>query len=372
MGRYVFFFGGTVMAALLHSSGTTTIIAMTAMMSGIISFEQAVIVVLGASLGSSLISLYVSIGGSPIKRQIAYSHVGFNLAAAILFMPFTPWVENVMSWIMGSEKMGPDAIARFQVIYNVIVAMVIYPFIYLIANVMQKWVGKGNHSDYQLKSIHETKTKNYLPAIEKDIVMLLKKIFKFNVHHLFIDQKILLNPRYTMSEKHYATYKLKEEKFREDYEILRTIEEGILHGLLKRFYLGGNKEDKKYLPYYEAIEQFMYSAKALDDTRPNIFLLEMSDSLMIRERIQTLKEQMIDLYITISEVIDNQSLKGNITKIKKQTKDIESTNEELMDMLGKYLHRQDMARGELSALLHLTSSLHRSHKALLKGLEKLR
>lgn len=62
MGWYVFFFGGAILALLLHSSGTTTIIAMTAMASGIFSFEQTIITMLGASIGSALVSLYISRG----------------------------------------------------------------------------------------------------------------------------------------------------------------------------------------------------------------------------------------------------------------------------------------------------------------------
>jgi Na+/phosphate symporter len=62
MGRWVFYGGGIILALLLHSSGTTTIIAMTAMVGGIISFEQAIITMLGASIGSSLVTLYVSFG----------------------------------------------------------------------------------------------------------------------------------------------------------------------------------------------------------------------------------------------------------------------------------------------------------------------
>jgi hypothetical protein len=56
----------------------------------------------------------------------------------------------------------------------------------------------------------------------------MKKIFKFNLHHLGIDQKILLDPMYTISEKYYAEYTLEEDKFVEDYEILKTIEEALL------------------------------------------------------------------------------------------------------------------------------------------------
>ena len=60
MGWYVFYLGGAVLALLLHSSGTATIIAMTALTAGIISFDQAVIAMLGASIGSALVSVYAS------------------------------------------------------------------------------------------------------------------------------------------------------------------------------------------------------------------------------------------------------------------------------------------------------------------------
>lgn len=61
MPWYVFHLAGIVLALLLHSSGTATIIAMTALTAGIMSFDQTVIAMLGASIGSSLVSVYVSL-----------------------------------------------------------------------------------------------------------------------------------------------------------------------------------------------------------------------------------------------------------------------------------------------------------------------
>jgi phosphate:Na+ symporter len=62
MPWFVFFVGGILLALLLHSSGTATIIAMTALTAGIMNFDQTIIAMLGASIGSSLVSVYVGIG----------------------------------------------------------------------------------------------------------------------------------------------------------------------------------------------------------------------------------------------------------------------------------------------------------------------
>lgn len=82
----------------------------------------------------------------------------------------------------------------------------------------------GDQLDYQLVSLSNT-TKSYDQLLLQDLTTLMKKIFKFNVHHMDIDQKILLNPEYTMSEKHYAIYHLSDEALDEDYDILKNIEE---------------------------------------------------------------------------------------------------------------------------------------------------
>jgi phosphate:Na+ symporter len=372
MGRYVFFGGWALLALLLHSSGTTTIIAMTAMFSGLISFEQTIITMLGASIGSALVSLYVSRGWSAIKRQIAYAHVWFNVIGSLLFLPLVWYVSDIMSLFLGeANSTGPDAVAWFQVLYNVVAAIVVYPFISPIARLMERFVHTDDHQDYQLASIGQSSHKKYYEMLRQDVLMFLKKVFKFNVQNLSINQKILLNHEYTMSEKYYAVHVIKNEKLAEDYDIISTIEESLLHELLKRLHTGNEKDDKALYPFYEAIQHIAYSAKAMEDSREYVSLLAGSENLMIRERMQTLREGMVDLYVIISHVIDNKSLKGNNAGIKKALNEVTHSSEALLDLLGKHLHRETMPKGELSSLLHLTSATQRSHRSMVKGVESL-
>lgn len=369
-GRYVFYFGGALLALLLHSSGTATIIGMTALSAGIISFDQAVIITLGASIGSSLVSMYVSIGGSSIKRNVALAHFGFNTLWAILFLFVVPWTQEFMQLFMTTTwDQWPTAIAWYQVIYNVLTGLLIYPFIGKIASLMEFYSSKDVTTDYQLLSIGEPK--NYGDALKQDLIILLKKIYKFNVHHLDLDQKILLDPEYTTSEKYYAVYHLNDEQLTEDYDILKTIEEAILRSLLKRIHHGNEAEDKVYLGYYEMIESLMYSAKSLNDTRDNFLTMTQSESLMIKERLQHLREQMVDLYLVIAQLIADGDVRKFDKEIADELHDVANTNKESADLLGQHLHRQAMPGGELSALLHLTNSLNRSHESIVESVRQL-
>ena len=100
-----------------------------------------------------------------------------------------------------------------------------YPFIGSIARTFERYASK-DVSDYQLISIAEPK--DYEIALKKDLNIFLKKIYKFNVHHLDIDQKILLDDEYTLAEKQYASYHLTNDQLDEDYDILKNIEEALL------------------------------------------------------------------------------------------------------------------------------------------------
>ena len=368
MPWYVFFVGGIFLALLLHSSGTATIIAMTALTAWIMSFDQTIVAMLGASIGSSLVSVYVSFGWSAIKRNVAFTHFWFNFLGAVLFLAFIPWTEEFMQLFMSTTwENWPAAIAWYQVIYNVLMWILLYPFIGAIARMFER-ISTTEKTDYELVSI-KPHIKNYETLIQQDLTTLIKKIFKFNVHHLDIDQKILLNPEYTISEKYYAKYHLTQEHLDEDYEVLKNIEEWIVKWLLSRIHTGTNKDDKEYLQYYELIDIMMYSAKNLHDTRDNFMTLLESESLMVKERLQHLKEQMVDLYVILADMIasredTNKSLPGILSAI-------DENAIEIADLLAQHLHRQNLPWGELSALLHLISALQRSHHAIAQSIKKL-
>lgn len=155
----------------------------------------------------------------------------------------------------------------FQLIYNVIGAILIYPFIPWFARKLTEWI-PGEKSDYQLLSIEKPTDEMY----QLDVLVLLKKIFKFNVHQLDIDQKVLLDKNKILRQKQKATYVVTDEDMKEDYDILRTIEEDITESLLTN----QSRKDIQRQRRYEAIQQMMMSAWTLKEKRNNYIRLSKS------------------------------------------------------------------------------------------------
>ena len=124
-----------------------------------------------------------------------------------------------------------------------------------------------------------------------------------------------------------------------------------------------------YLRHYEIIETMMYSAKTLHDTRVDFDTLMQSESLMMKERLQHLKEQMVDLYIVVADMIARRD--DSHRDLSSLLDQVDDNNTEITNLLGQHLHRQNLPGGELSALLHLTSALHRSHNALIKAIKMM-
>ncbi len=154
-------------------------------------------------------------------------------------------------------------------------------------------------------------------VVKKDAIMLLKKIFKFNVHHLRIDQKALLQDDLSMDTKLALEYVLNHDALTEDYSVLKTIEEEMLTFLVKAMHQP-SLSPEEFHPLkdeYEAVERMMYAAKAWKDEENTLFELFQMDNPFVKERLQEMKKRMVDMYIKIADIIDNDAPRENYDKV---------------------------------------------------------
>jgi phosphate:Na+ symporter len=125
---------GTIFTALIHSSSATTAITMGLMAHHVLSMETALAIVLGANIGTCFTAIIASIGTNAASRQVAWCHTLFNLAGALLFLPF------LSSFAGAVELLSSDParqIAHFQTIFNVICSLAALPFAAQIAKAIQ-------------------------------------------------------------------------------------------------------------------------------------------------------------------------------------------------------------------------------------------
>src|SRR5690606_24261282 len=86
---------GIIMTLILQSSTAAVATTLTALHAGAINFEQAAVLVIGASIGTTATALLAAAGGSVPARRTALAYVVFSLAngvLAVLLLPAFLWV----------------------------------------------------------------------------------------------------------------------------------------------------------------------------------------------------------------------------------------------------------------------------------------
>jgi phosphate:Na+ symporter len=133
---------GTVFTALIHSSSATTAITMGLMSHQVLTMETALAIVLGANIGTCFTAVIASIGANTASKQVAWCHTLFNLAGALLFLPFLSQLALVSSFLTENPAMR---IAHAQTIFNLVCSLLALPFAEQIGRIIQWLIPDNRH-----------------------------------------------------------------------------------------------------------------------------------------------------------------------------------------------------------------------------------
>ena len=125
---------GIIFTALIHSGTATTVITMGLMSNQILTMETALAIVLGANIGTCFTALIASFGTNTASKQVAWCHTLFNVAGALIFLPFLSQLALVSAFLTDNVSMQ---IAHSQTIFNLICSLVALPFTAQIARFIQ-------------------------------------------------------------------------------------------------------------------------------------------------------------------------------------------------------------------------------------------
>ena len=125
---------GAVVTALLQSSSASIGLTVAMVGSGAIQFQDAIYLVLGATIGTVITLLIQTIGGNVnVKRTgliVLIIRVLAALVALAICWPLVGYIANGFNAMFGDTKEGHAlALAIFHIIYNVIFMLAALPFI---------------------------------------------------------------------------------------------------------------------------------------------------------------------------------------------------------------------------------------------------
>lgn len=169
---------GLVFTTITQSSSAGVALTLTALFSNIIEFEQAVALVIGMDIGTTIKSLIAIIGGSSGAKRTGVSHVIYNLFTAVLALfLIVPYIE-VWEWVSpGSLNANAEiALVGFHTLFNLLGVLLILPFTTQFARLICRlFPQKNTHTDWLDRQLLETPALA-LTAVQKSLIELTKAL----------------------------------------------------------------------------------------------------------------------------------------------------------------------------------------------------
>jgi phosphate:Na+ symporter len=123
---------GLVMTLITHSSSASTAIMLTMAHSGLVSYQLAASMILGANIGTTIDAALAAIGAKPAAKQAALVHILFNVIGTIWALIFFRPLLGLVNIITPGEIAGAGItthLAMLHTVFNVINTLLFFPFV---------------------------------------------------------------------------------------------------------------------------------------------------------------------------------------------------------------------------------------------------
>lgn len=131
---------GTIATAVVQSSSAVTGLVVAMGISQAITLPGAIALLLGANIGTCVTGLIASLRLSRSARRASIAQILINVVGVLLFLPFiSPFAEIVGR----TSSLLPRQIANAHTIFNVVVSVILFPFVRHIARAAELLVWKS-------------------------------------------------------------------------------------------------------------------------------------------------------------------------------------------------------------------------------------
>jgi len=128
---------GLVFTAITSSSGATSTLLVTLGIQGVIDLKSAIIIILGARIGTCVLEIIVSLKSGDNAKRVAIIQLLINTVTVIIFLPLVDLVDKYLPYTSGNIG---QQIANAHTIFSIITAIVLFNFTKQIAKLSKKIV----------------------------------------------------------------------------------------------------------------------------------------------------------------------------------------------------------------------------------------
>lgn len=176
---------GLVLTALVQSSSAAMAIILSALHSQVIAFPLAAYFVIGTNLGTTVTVIIGSMGGEVIKKQVALSHVLFNLSTAIIMTVALPLFIYFIQKIIYLENDPVTGLALFHTLFNLTGILVFLPLIGVFTKLITRLIRAEEKTVTQcLHTLKPNVPEAGIAALKIEIRHLVNEVIRYHLRLL--------------------------------------------------------------------------------------------------------------------------------------------------------------------------------------------
>ena len=367
-GLWFYLLIGTLITALMQASAATIAIVLTALNSGLITFDIGAVMVIGANIGTTITVLLGAIGGVQAKKRVSLSHLIFNVvtgAVAFLGLPALVRIISVLVDIGSNSLMG---LALFHTIFNFLGVLIFFPFLGLLSRLLMKV-----YPDFKtILPVYLDQTPSEITdaataALKKEIGHLLQECQLYNLRLLRIDEKLVFDVdlpfeinrkrRYTLDEL-YENIKLLHAEIFTFYSKIQT------HKLVET-------EVKELERLIYASRNLMNSLKNFKGVRHNMDEFDGSDNVYLNTQYKLFRKRLVELYHNMSRILNMEDKEGQYRSLLNSFAQIEEADNLFIRNTLSAVAEQKIHEMEIASLLLVNRLFTQSCRMQIYGMKDL-
>ncbi len=300
MAPWMYLVIGTLMTAVMQASAATIAVALTALNSGLMGFEMAAAMVIGANIGTTITVLLGAIGGSPPKKRVAASHLIFNMVTGIVAFSTLPILVAIVELFVNISTNGPVGLALLHTLFNVTGVLIFLPFVSLFTALLIKFYPEHR----EILSIHLANTPTEEVdaagvALKNEIRHLLQECQLYTLRVLHIDEKLVFDEPLPFEKN--RKKKLTIEELYTDIKLLHTDIIAFYSGIQKNeLDIGDTRELERAIV---ASRNILNAAKNFKSIRTNLDEFKFSESEYLNKQYERFRKRLLFLYHEIENLV---------------------------------------------------------------------
>ena len=347
-GLWFYLLVGTLASALMHSSAATIAIVLTALNSGLITFDIGAAMVIGANIGTTITVLLGAIGGVQAKKRVSLSHLIFNVVtgtAAFLGLPALLWIISFFVDIRSGSLVG---LALFHTLFNSLGVAIFFPFLGLLSRLLIKIY--PDHKTILTVYLDQTPpeiTDAATAALRKETGHLLQECQLYNLRLLRIDEKLVFDVDLPFEINRKKKYTLDEL-----YENIK-----LLHAEIFTFYSKiqtqklNETEVKELERLIYASRNMMNSIKNFKGVRHNMDEFDGSDNGYLNAQYKLFRKRLVELYHNMSRILNMEDKEGQYRSLLTSFVQIEEADNRFIKNTLNAVAEQKIQEMEIASLL---------------------